>query len=102
MFNGNEGEVITPEEAKVYTRRYSSSLTEDDIKAVSFGKQNLENILIQNDCIGIRFYYAKTEEDKLTLVAVGYTDDGDDLADGIILEKGEPCPPFCAPVIKLD
>jgi len=101
MFNGKEGEVVTLEEAQVYTKRYNSTIAEDDIKAVSFGKENLENILIQNECIGVRFYYAKTEEDKLTLVAVGYNADGDDLSEGIILERGAPCPPYCAMTLDL-
>ena len=52
-------------------------------------------LLGQKDCLGIRFYFAKSKEDNLTLVAVGYNQDGKDLERGIILERGQPCPPYC-------
>lgn len=96
MLTGNEGEIITIEEAVKYTKKYKDSEGASAIKAEFFGKNSLSEILNQENCVGIRFYFGKQENGNLNIVAVGCGADGEDQYEGIILEKAEPCPPFCS------
>lgn len=60
-----------------------------------FTRGIIDEILAQPRCRGLRIYMAGAGADT-TVVMVG-TDGGNaDLADGVIAEKGFPCPPFCS------
>ncbi len=96
MFKGNEGEKITIEEAVKFTENYKNSEKIGSIKAEFFGEEALSEILMQENCVGIRFYFGKHENGNLNIVAVGCDENGEDLYEGILREKGEPCPPHCA------
>ncbi len=95
MFKGNEGEKITLQEAVKYTKNYRNSEKADAIKAEFIGRELLNEVLNQKECVGIRFYFGKHENGNLNLVAVGCDENGEDLYEGIILEKVAPCPPYC-------
>lgn len=101
MFNGKEGEIITIEEAKVYISNYRKSSKPDAVKADFYGKEMLNKILDQESCVGIRFYYGRRENGQINIVAIGCDAGGEDLYDGIILERTEPCPPYCAELSPL-
>ncbi len=96
MFKGNEGEKITLQEAVKFIENYRKSEKAEAIKSEFFGEESLSEILIQEKCVGIRFYFGKHENGNLNIVAVGCDENGEDLYEGIILERGAPCPPFCA------
>lgn len=96
MFKGNEGEKITLQEAVKFTENYKKSEKAEAIKAEFLGKELLAEILNQEKCVGIRFYFGKNENGNLNIVAVGCDKNGEDLYEGIILEKADPCPPHCA------
>ena len=57
--------------------------------------KKLLEILDQEDCMGIRFYYGIGDDGKKNLIAVGATSDENDMVDGVIVEKVVPCPPRC-------
>lgn len=95
QFNGNEDHSITPDEAGNLTRNYRANTVEGAIKAEFFGKDVIQNILIQENCVGIRVYYGQNDNGTPVLVLVGADANGNDLTQGIIAEKGLPCPPFC-------
>jgi hypothetical protein len=95
MFKGNEGEKITIEEAVKFTENYRNSEKAEAIKAEFIGKESLAEMLNQDECVGIRFYFGRHDNGNLNIVAVGCDENGEDLYEGIILEKIEPCPPFC-------
>lgn len=96
MFKGNESEKITLQEAVKFTENYRNSEKTGAIKAEFFGEESLSEILIQKNCVGIRFYFGKHENGNLNIVAVGCDENGEDLYEGILREKAEPCPPHCA------
>ncbi len=96
MFTGNEGDKITLQEAIKFTENYRNSEKAEAVKAEFIGKDLVEEILSQQKCVGLRLYFGKSEEGDLNIVVVGCDENGEDLYDGIILEKGVPCPPFCA------
>ncbi len=95
-FNGDEGKVVTLEDASVWTANYRKTIPDGEIIGQFFGKNQLMKILEQKDCMGIRFYYGIGDDGKKNLIAVGAGSDENDMADGIILEFAFPCPPMCS------
>ncbi|TXK49109.1 hypothetical protein FVR03_06920 [Pontibacter qinzhouensis] len=97
VFNGSEGGEIDLATAKALTQNYRDKQNDPDVvKAHFFGREVLERLLAQKDCVGARMYYGLDEEGKKQLILVGVDANGTDLEDGIILDKSSPCPPNCS------
>lgn len=94
-FNGSEAEKFPLEEAAKWTKRFRNTVPEGSTIAHFFGRDILLEILAQEGCMGIRFYYALDEENKRQLIAVGADANENDMFNGIIAEKSYPCPPYC-------
>jgi hypothetical protein len=92
-FNGNEGAVITLEQGAELTGRYRLDHP-DSIKGVFYGRSHIEALLAQNDCEGIRMYFAKEADGSQTIVLVGADANQDDLL-GLVIENGTKCPVVC-------
>lgn len=95
-FNGNEGEFVTLSDASRWTANYRNTIQPGDVIAEFQGKEKLLELLNQEGCVGIRFYYAINDEGKKVLVLVGADSDENDMENGLILDKGDKCPPFCS------
>jgi hypothetical protein len=95
-FNGNEGSVVTLEEASGWTANYRKTIPAGEIIGQFVGKNQLMKILNQKNCVGIRFYYGIGDDGKKNLIAVGAGSDENDMVDGVILERLFPCPPRCS------
>lgn len=95
MFSGKEEHNISLEEAKKLTTNFQSKLKGDEVRAHYVGKEALQKLLDQENCIGVRIYYAETDDGKPELVLVGVTENGEDLTNGLLLERTLPCPPYC-------
>jgi len=89
------GEQITLKEALDYIGQYRANPLDTSIKGWLFEASIYEAILNQAECSGVRNYLARTEAGELTLVLVGVTNEGRDITEGVIAEKGLPCPPYC-------
>jgi hypothetical protein len=63
--------------------------------ASAFKKDALLRLLNQTGCVGVRMYHAMQEDGRPCLVLVGLDENGEELLDGELVEKGFPCPPFC-------
>ncbi len=96
-FTGNEDHSISLEEAVKLTRNYREHAGKDAVKAEYFGKDAVNKIIAQNDCVGMRIYYGETEKGKIELILVGVNSEGKDFAYGNLAEKSLPCPPYCDP-----
>jgi len=59
------------------------------------GKEKIIELLDQEDCVGIRFYYAINDQGEKILVLVGADSSENDMENGLILDKALPCPPIC-------
>ena len=95
-FTGNENHEISLNEAAELTQRFRDNLPViDNTIAEYFGKSALEDLLSQQDCIGIRVYYGIDSDMKKHLVIVGVNEEGNDLYNGALMELGKPCPPIC-------
>lgn len=64
--------------------------------AAAVTKEALDRILSQKGCVGGRFYYALNPNGSMTLILVGVDVDGNDMDEGALAERFQPCPPFCA------
>lgn len=88
-------QLITLEEASIFTQNFRKDATADAIKGGLFWKEYIEKIIDQPDCVALRYYYGQDESGKPLLVLVGVDKDGHDITKGAIAEVALPCPPFC-------
>lgn len=93
--NQNSGSIITKEEAKMYINAFKAKYPEE-VTAFFVGSNNVELILNQPDCIGIRIYNGYNNIDlKMNQVLVGVNSEQQDMDNGIIIERLYTCPPYC-------
>ncbi|RYG37334.1 MAG: hypothetical protein EOO01_30260 [Chitinophagaceae bacterium] len=89
------GGTITLSEAQDLVKNFRS-LFPDEIKASFIGSDNLQLIIDQEDCIGIRAYNGyDVDTRELKLVLVGVDSKGLDMTKGYIMDKMVPCPTTC-------
>jgi hypothetical protein len=94
-FDGTEGDSITLTEAAAMTARYRNSTTAGPIRAHFFGKDIINTILAQTDCMGIKIYYGQDSNYNQELVIVGVTSSETDMTSGTIADRSLPCPNYC-------
>jgi hypothetical protein len=95
-FDGNEGKVVTLEEAASWTTNFRNSIQPGETIAHFIGKNKLQEILEQENCVGVRIYYGLDEHGAKNLVFVGADENENDLVDGVILDFAKKCPPSCS------
>ena len=89
------GDFITLEEAQSYVLEFRKEFP-TAIKGYFAGGENLQRILAQPDCIGLRIYNGLNVQDMSTnLVIVGVDSNELDMTSGLILEKTDSCPGTC-------
>jgi hypothetical protein len=84
---------ITVKEAEQLLHRHRAASEEH---GGHFHKEDIERLLKQPGCTGLRFYYGTHHDGKRALVLVGVGENNTDLYDGEILDNHYPCPPWCA------
>ena len=99
------GAPISGEIAKRWIANYRSKHPEaTEIIASFFGGKIINQILAQEDCIGIRIYYSYDDDDAKQLILVGVNRAGNNiwnlnstkpLDGGLIVDFGAGCPPWC-------
>lgn len=94
-FTGNEGEMVSLDDAARWTANYRNSERFDGVNAIFYGINHLNSLLSQRACQGIRIYKAIDDDGNPIMVLVGTNEDGNDITDGYILERGVGCPPNC-------
>ncbi len=95
-FTGNEAEEFPLETASEWTKNYRETINNGEPIAHFFGKDIIQRILNQPDCMGIRIYYALDENGKKQLIIVGANAEENDIYNGIIAERSYICPPYCS------
>lgn len=65
------------------------------IKGGYFHRKDLDDLLAQSGCVGIRYYYGRKEDGQDTLIVVGVDTAGDDISKGVVMEDSFLCPPWC-------
>ncbi len=94
-FTGKEAEEFPLDTAAEWTKNYRETIKMGDTVSHFFGRDIINKILEQNDCMGIRIYYALDENGKKQLIIVGADSKENDIYNGIIAERSYGCPPFC-------
>lgn len=94
-FKGNEGEAISLELAQGWAAEWRATKGKDDPNALFFGRDKLEAILAQPGAMGIRIYFGVNDEAQKALILVGADTEENDQVDGLILDRGYKCPPYC-------
>jgi hypothetical protein len=100
--NVNSGGIISEERARELVSTFDKKFLGEVVSSF-IGSSNVESILNQENCIGLRIYngYDLINE-KISLVLVGVDENGNDLlADGIIYDELVTCPPTCPVGISL-
>ncbi|TBX66137.1 hypothetical protein EZL74_11150 [Flavobacterium silvisoli] len=91
----NSGEPISLEEARIYVKDFKEKFPEE-VKASYMGRVNFMKLLEQKDCIGIRIYNGyDVKEERLNVVLVGVDFEGNDMTNGLIMDRTVPCPSYC-------
>lgn len=95
-FNGSEGRAIDPTRASEWTRSFREGHP-GEITAHFFGREILLEILKQEGCQGIRFYYG-SDGGVPQLIAVGADgNENDQLGKNrIVADESYPCPSHCS------
>jgi hypothetical protein len=85
---------ITRAEAEEMTKKHRDEGGGKE-KAHMFPRDVFEALLKDPKVKGIRLYHGKSKQGEASVIAVGVDENGDDLLDGDIFDRGFPCPPFC-------
>lgn len=64
-------------------------------KAHMFPRDVFETLLKNPKVKGIRLYHGKGDKGEGAMIAVAVDEDGNDMLDGDIFDRGFPCPPIC-------
>jgi hypothetical protein len=60
-----------------------------------FLRAELDQLLAQPGCAGLRYYYGRKADGQDTLILVGVDEKGNDMEQGVLLEESFLCPPIC-------
>jgi hypothetical protein len=96
LYTGNENHAVSLDQAVKCVQNFAAKPEAPTIKGGYFGRNIFDKLLSQGGCVGIRYYYAKTDSGVATIVLVGVDSTGNDLYQGIIAEQSIPCPPWCS------
>ena len=94
-FNGKEGAVISLTEGADMTANYRKTIPTGSIKGHFLGRELIQKILDQPECMGIRVYYGIDQDGQKSLVFVGADRNEDDMVGGVIADRSIPCPNSC-------
>lgn len=104
-YDGSDGARIDLTVARQWAQNYRSTFP-NDIRSYYFGRDILDQILLQPGCTGIRIYFAINAQNERTLLIAGVDSSGDTMlpvspvvmpGENSILDFIFPCPPFCPP-----
>lgn len=100
--DSNTGGQITLKEAQDLITAFQTKFPEEK-KAFFVGSNHVEAILAQDRCVGVRIYNAYDDERVTkTVVLVGVDTFGNDMKEGVIVDRTVICPPHCPTISILD
>lgn len=86
---------ISLEQAVAMTNLYRSSIPEGMPLSEAFEIESVNTLLSQPECTSLRIYYGKKTDGTIHAILVGVNKNGKDMTEGLLLEEGNRCPPFC-------
>ena len=94
VFTGFEDHTITLEEAGSLTRNYRMAAGAGAVKGRYFSRTAIEQLLLQEETVGVRYYYGEDTEGRPQMVLVGVDELGQDLTDGFVFGHALPVSRF--------
>lgn len=96
MFTGQEDHEISFEDAAVLTKRFRDN-NSGEYKGGYFSKKAIQKLLNQDNCVGIKIYFAENNSNDLGMVVVGVTSEENDQIGGqnACMDRCLPCPDRC-------
>lgn len=88
------GEFISLSDGAQMTAAWRSAFPDSTVSGMA-DSDKIQALLDQEGCAGIRMYFAINELNEKTLVLVGTDTDGNDIYNGLILDKVKRCPSVC-------
>jgi len=92
-FNGTEGGLISLQQGAALTAAFRQNFPQQ-IKARFFGKDVLNELLNQQDAMGLRIYFGQNAQGHFELVVCAANAKEDDMLDKIA-DLSVPCPNMC-------
>jgi hypothetical protein len=90
--------IITLSEAETMTHAYQQASQFQGLTvACRIDASAYQEVLAQTGCVGVRTYFALNAKSELTIVVVGVDANGEDMTDGVLLNRAYDCPSACAP-----
>lgn len=93
-FTGHENHSINLTDASTLTENYRNNMSVGDTIGHYFGRDAIEAILAQSDCVVIRIYYGLDADSKKQLVVVGVLANENDIYTGLLAEQSYKSPPY--------
>jgi hypothetical protein len=87
----SKGHRISLADAATMTQRYREGLHKGGL----FLRDDVDALMAQDGCTGLRFYYGLGKNGEDTLILCGVDTKGNDMYDGVLLEGHFPCPIYC-------
>jgi hypothetical protein len=94
VFTGFEDHTITLEEAGTLTRNYRMAAGSGAAKGRYFSRAALEQLLLQEDTVGVRYYYGEDTNGRQQMVLVAVDAFGQDLTEGFVFGHALPVSRF--------
>lgn len=94
VFTGLEDHTISLDEAGTLTRNYRMAAGRGAVKGRYFSRVAIEQLLMQEDVVGMRYYYAEDPQGHPQMVIVGVDAQGQDLTEGFVFGNGLPVSRF--------
>jgi len=88
------GEFISLQEASEMTANYRATIQPGETTAAAVSNNIIRRIINQDNCTGLRMYFAVNSSGSRTLVIVGVDELGNDITDGLIANKMGNNPPI--------
>jgi hypothetical protein len=93
---GNEGSFISFQTAEKWIAAYKSSPNKGTITSITYGVEQIKQLLTVQGCVGFRVYNAINDAGEATFVLMAVDKNGDGInAQNSSLDTGVPCPPYC-------
>ncbi len=93
-----KGHRIPLDEAIAQARRFRAGMHKGGL----FLRKEIDELLAQEGCAGLRFYYGRKDDGTDSVILVGSNEKGDDMTNGVILEDHFLCPPWCSETSPLN
>lgn len=88
--------IITLSEAETMTHAFQNASQFQGLTvACRIDNDAYREVLTQPGCVGVRTYFALNAQSALTIVVVGVDESGNDMTNGVLLNRAYGCPAEC-------